>query len=83
MDMNFICENVFFLHFCSIWGLYWFLYLIGLVREQRPPGVQGPPHAEAFPLSFCVSHLFPSKIGILHVEPALENSENLTSAKKV
>lgn len=35
------------------------------------------------PLSFCVSHIFfLSKIGILHVEPALENSENLTSAKK-
>lgn len=43
---------------------------------------RGPPHAEAVPLILCVSHLFLSKIGILHVEPALENSENLTSAKK-
>lgn len=60
MDMNFICENIFFPPFLFHLGAFIGFYnLIGLVREQWLPGVQGgPPHAEAFPLSFCVSHIF-------------------------
>lgn len=85
MNVNFfICEKslFFFLHFVLFGGfLFCFVfYLVCLVRERWPPGVPGSPRSEGLGLSLssslCVLHPFPFKIGILHVEPALENSEN-------
>lgn len=90
MNVNFfICEkSLFFFPFCSVWGL-----LFCLARERWLPwGVSGSPRGKrwegAWGLAgpslsrlFCVSHAFSFKIGILHVEPAREDSEISISAK--
>lgn len=88
----FICENsiiFFFILFC-LGALFCLVFSVCLVRKRWLPwGVQGSPLCEwlggqcparALSLTVCVSHalffFFPFKIGILHVEPAIEDSEN-------
>lgn len=90
MNVNFfICENSFII-ICFVWGLsFWFLVLFffPFVRRESDGcygrcgaalSVSGLEVSARLSLSrlFCLTSFFSFKIGILHVEPAIEDSEN-------
>lgn len=89
MNVNFfICEkSLFFFHFVLFGGSVLFgeraMAAVGSIGEPSRQAVGGAWGLAGPSLSrlFCVSHAFSFKIGILHVEPAREDSEISISAK--